>query len=104
MMHGTSIAAFIFAAAYAQDSFQQDLQAGLNLVQNGRYQDALEPLKRAVAARPNSFEPNYLLGLALSQESRPLEAIRRLRAGQLARPGHAGLLTLLGVLYLNEGY
>lgn len=96
---------FIFVvAACGQDSFQQDLHAGLSLVQSGRYRDAVEPLNRALAARPDSFEPNYLLGLALSQEGRPLEAIKRLRAGQLARPDHAGLLTLLGMLYLKEGY
>ena len=96
---------FIFVVAVCgQDSFEKDLQAGLSLVQNGRYRDAIEPLSRVLAAHPDSFETNYLLGLALSQEGRPLEAIKRLRAGQLARPGHAGLLTLLGMLYLKEGY
>ena len=66
-MRGAHLAFYIFAAtACAQDSFQQDLQTGLSLVQNGQYSGALAPLSRAAAARPNSFEPNYLLGLALS--------------------------------------
>ncbi len=104
-MRGAHLAFLISAAtACAQDSFQQDLQIGLNLIQNGQYIGALVPLSRAAAARPNSFEPNYLLGLALSQEGQTLEAIRRLRTGRRARPDHVGLLTLLGVLYLKESY
>ena len=65
-----------------------------------RWSRWLAPLLPAPAA----FEPNYLLGLALSQEGRKVEAIRHLRAGQLAQPQHAGLLMMLGVLYLQEGY
>lgn len=91
-------------AAGGQDPFPQDLNAGVKLIQEGRFRDALEPLSRAAALRPDAFEPNYLLGLALSQEGRALEAIQHLRAGKNARPEHTGLLTLLGILYLQEGY
>ncbi|HUQ94005.1 MAG TPA: tetratricopeptide repeat protein [Bryobacteraceae bacterium] len=90
--------------ARGQDTFPQDLSEGVKLIQEGRFRDALVPLARANASRPDAFEPNYLLGLALFQERRGLEAIRHLRAGQNARPGHAGLLTLLGILYLQEDY
>ena len=104
-MHRACLLLFaLCATAGGQDPFPQDLNAGVKLIQDGRFRDALEPLARAAAVRPDAFEPNYLLGLALSQEGRRLEAIRHLRAGQLARPEHAGLLALLGVLYLQEGY
>jgi len=93
-----------YTTPWAQDLFPQDLSAGLKLIQAGRFHDALEPLGRALVSRPAAFEPNYLLGLALSQDGRKVEAIRHLRVGQLAQPQHTGLLVMLGVLYLQEGY
>ncbi len=52
----------------------------------------------------DTFESEWKTGLSLVKSGRRVEAIRQLRLTQKLRGNHVGLLTLLGVLYLQEGY
>lgn len=99
--------AVIFLAASvcpAQTPFEADLGRGLTLVQQGKFAEAVPALTAAAKLKPESFEANYLMGIALSQTGRRMEAIRHLRAAHDAQARHTGVLTALGLLYLEEGF
>lgn len=84
---GTSLLFFVMSTATCgQDAFPQDLKAGLSLIQNGQSRDALEPLTRAAAVRPEHPGLLTLLGALYLQEGYPLDAAEVLEAAALQAP------------------
>lgn len=51
------------------------LSRGITLYKEGKYEDALEQLQKAVAANPNDALTNLWLGLALEGNKKPYEAM-----------------------------
>jgi tetratricopeptide (TPR) repeat protein len=92
------------ATEISPNSFPAQFNLGLTLFQDGRPAQAVGPLTLAAALNRSSFEARYVWGRALLEIGDQVGGIRRLREGQALRPSHSGVLTLLGVEYLQGGY
>lgn len=86
---------------FAQDAFGWKA-LGAALVNLGRCDDALEPLKRAVACAPRDASALSNLGFALQNQGRPIEAEVNLRLALMVQPGFAAALVNLGATMLSQ--
>ena len=75
---------------------------GVSLGRGGLYNDAVEPLERAVALAPDSFESNYNLGLTLLKLGRAQDAESSLNKALVLQPQSPEVNRLLGVLDVEE--
>jgi protein O-GlcNAc transferase len=86
---------------FAQDAFGWKA-LGAALVNLGRFDDALKPLKRAVACAPRDVSALSNLGFALQNQGRPIEAEVNLRLALMVQPGFASALVNLGATMLSQ--
>lgn len=91
------------AVALAPDepSTQYYLGTVLLLHQDGRSAEAIEPLKRALAATPGWIDCLRNLGMAMGKSGRHEEAIEYLQAARDLQPASAGIRIGLGYAYLK---
>lgn len=86
---------------FPQDAFGWKA-LGAALVNLGRCDDALEPLKRAVDCAPRDASAMSNLGFALQNQGRPIEAEVNLRLALMVQPGFAAALINLGATMLSQ--
>jgi Flp pilus assembly protein TadD len=68
------------------------------LAADGRNDEAIANLRKALSIYPDSVDLHYYLGLFLAEEGNSMEAIEELRLVLRARPGHQGAQAALGKL------
>jgi tetratricopeptide (TPR) repeat protein len=69
----------------------------------GRRGEAIEELRRLIAARPGSNEAHELLGQLLADIGKPEEALTEIRKAIHLRPGFWNHYQALGMVYYNSG-
>lgn len=69
---------------------------GITLAQQGRYADALEPLRRAARRLPNDFSVHNNLGNALVKVEQYADALRAFERALALSPGHVQVLNNRG--------
>ena len=84
----SSIEAFKIAIQDNRDAFYPYLALGQELIGTARYEDAIVPLRRAVAIDPKDFEAKMALGLALGESAQYAESIKVLEEAERAKPGN----------------
>ncbi len=77
------------------ESWRSQLALGVALNADGRYQEAIEPLQRAIQVSDDAL-PRYQLGLARLQLGDPRNAIKPLLEAVRSDPKHTGALLQLG--------
>ena len=87
-----------------QDDYDQYLNNGTVLADQGRYAEAIGEFRRAVATFPNSTEGHIYLGLGLLQGNKKEEGLTELRAAKAIDPKQANdFLTKALHLPANDG-
>lgn len=88
-----------------QSSHEPELMTSLGtfLGQGGLYREALEPLQKAMTARPCSYETCYNFGLTLAKLGREQEAAAPLKQALTLRPDSYEANLVLAVVYVNQG-
>jgi Tfp pilus assembly protein PilF len=81
---------------------QTYLNLGSLLVQNGRPDDAVPLLLKAVSLDPGYAEPHFKLGLAYQDAGKPEAAVEELTTAVRLRPDHADAHNALGVLLRGQ--
>jgi tetratricopeptide (TPR) repeat protein len=80
-----------------------NLNAAIHLVQQGRFQEAESRLHEAIVRDPSSAEAYFYLGIATIQLGRPADAEGYLRRSLQLNPNSIDAQYNLGVLLLEEG-
>jgi tetratricopeptide (TPR) repeat protein len=80
------------------------VEAGLDLLNLGRYTDAAYQLGEAVRLAPGSAEAHYAYGLAAGQEDNTIEAEKQFREALRIQPDLVETRVNLGVSLMNEGH
>ncbi len=84
----SSIEAFRVAIQENRDDFYPHLALGQELIGSAQYEDAVIPLRRAVALDPKDLEAKVALGLALGESAQYAEGIKVLEEAERAKPGN----------------
>lgn len=82
-----------------------DLLRGLGyaLMEQGRLEETLAPLRRAQELDPRSWRPHTALAFVLMRLRRPLEAREAIDRGLSLSPSHLNMLSVKVATYLQEG-
>jgi tetratricopeptide (TPR) repeat protein len=94
----------VYASPTVQDDVMTNLQTGADHIQNGRYQEAIDPLKKALASKPDAsreMAAHYFLGLAYTGLSRNEEAIESYLQVIKIKPDFTNAYIGLGKVYFN---
>ena len=76
---------------------------GLNLVRQNRHNDALTMLAKASQLEPTNSRYTYIYAVALNSYQLPDLAISTLKSSLKQQPNHHGMLSLLTLLYQQQG-
>ncbi len=78
-------------------------ERGLRLIGEGKADEALAPLRRAVGLRPDSADYNHNLGVALAHRGRLDEAVACFRAALRLKPDGTSALSNMGLALAQQG-
>ena len=86
-----------------RDQAQAHYHQGDDLIDGGKFEEAVKEFKESIRLNPNHFESHNNLGFVYSQMGRYWEAVNEYRQGVRIRPDNAVVQNNLGFMYNKLG-
>jgi len=98
------LSAFIFVMAFsfailAQEKPEDYFKKGLSFANEGRYDEAIELMKKAIELKPKYAESHLHLGVVYANKKQYDEAIKELKLAEIDKPESVTVHWLLAMLY-----
>jgi spermidine synthase len=91
------------AARTSQGGYEAAYSLGVRYLAEGKYEESLRELERALSLRPDLPDPHVTIGEWYMRQAKPDKAIGYLEKANGLKPGDDGILVRLGLMYHAVG-